>query len=69
MEKKVLEGLTEEQIAKAKQCKSQEELLALAAKEEVDLTDEQLKAVAGGCSDDNDKDKDDKDGGIRRIDR
>ena len=67
MEKKVLEGLTEEQIAKAKKCKSQEELLALAAEEEVDLTDEQLKAVAGGCSDDNDNDKDEKDGGRRKI--
>ena len=57
MSKKVLEGLTEEQIARAKQCKTSEELLALAAEEEIELTDEQLKAVAGGgvCSSDTQK--------------
>ncbi|MDY6430775.1 MAG: hypothetical protein SPL00_03190 [Bacilli bacterium] len=52
MEKELLKGLTEEQIAKVKECKNHEELLALAKEEGVELTDEQLKVVAGGgaCS-------------------
>ena len=67
MKKEILEGLTEEQIAKARECKSQEELLALAAEEEVDLTEEQLKTVAGGgvCSTSGKKDEDHK---HRKID-
>ena len=48
MEKKLLNGLTEEQIQKARACKNQEELLALAKKEGIELTDEQLSAVSGG---------------------
>jgi predicted RNA-binding Zn-ribbon protein involved in translation (DUF1610 family) len=54
MKKDLLKGLTEEQIAKAKGCKNQEELLALAKAEGVELTDEQLSIVSGGglfCSD------------------
>lgn len=40
--------LTEEQKAKAKECKTPEELMALAQQEGVELSDEQLEAVAGG---------------------
>ena len=52
MEKDLLKGLTEEQIAKVKACKNSEELLALAKEEGIELTDEQLEAVSGGsiCS-------------------
>lgn len=51
MKKELLKGLSEEQIARAKACKSQEELLALAKSEGVELTDEQLEIVSGGgCS-------------------
>ncbi len=52
MKKELLKGLTEEQIAKVKACKSHEELLALAKKEGVELSDEQLEVVSGGgvCS-------------------
>ena len=52
MKKELLKGLTEEQIAKVKACKSHEELLALAKKEGIELSDEQLAVVSGGgaCS-------------------
>ena len=52
MKKELLKGLTEEQIARVKACKSHEELLALAKQEGVELTDEQLEAISGGgaCS-------------------
>ena len=50
MKEELLKGLTEEQIAKIKACKSQEEVLKLAKEEGIELTDEQLEAVAGGCS-------------------
>ena len=50
MKEELLKGLTEEQIAKVKACKSQEELLALAKTEGVELTDEQLAVITGGCS-------------------
>ena len=51
MDKKILEGLTEEQIAKVKECDNTNELLALAKKEGLELTSEQLEAVNGGaCS-------------------
>ena len=45
----LLKGLTEEQIAKARECRSSEELLAKAKKEGIALTEEQLAAVNGGC--------------------
>ena len=45
----LLKGLSEKQIAKAKACKNSEELLALAKEEGIELTDEQLEAVSGGC--------------------
>jgi transposase-like protein len=48
MKKELLEGLSEQQIAKIKECKNQEELLALAKQEGIQLTDEQLEAVSGG---------------------
>ena len=49
MKRQLLKGLSEEQIAKVKQCKNNEELLALAKEEGIELTDEQLEAVSGGC--------------------
>ena len=48
MKKDLLNGLTEEQIAKVKKCKTQEELLKLAKDEGVELTSEQIEAVNGG---------------------
>lgn len=48
----LLKGLTEEQIERVRACKSQAEILALANEEGVELTDEQLQAVSGGCSTD-----------------
>ena len=55
MDKKLLEGLTEEQIAKIKDCKSQEEMLKLAKEEGIELSEEQLEAVSGGCNTANEK--------------
>ena len=49
MKQELLEGLTNEQIAKVKACKSSEEMLTLAKDEGVELTDEQFEAVNGGC--------------------
>ena len=46
-----INDLTPEQIEKAKAAKSTDELLALAKEEGVELTDEQLEAVAGGGDD------------------
>ena len=40
--------LTEEQKAKVMACKTVEELIALAEAEGVELSDEQLNAIAGG---------------------
>ena len=48
MKKGLLKGLTEEQIAKAKACKTQDELLKLAKEEGIELTSEQIEAVSGG---------------------
>ncbi|MBQ9042512.1 MAG: Nif11-like leader peptide family natural product precursor [Eggerthellaceae bacterium] len=49
--------LTEEQKAKARACKTPEEMLALAREEGYELPDEDLEAVSGGwcamvCNDD-----------------
>ena len=49
MKKDLLKGLNEEQIAKVKACKNQEELLKLAKEEGIELTSEQLEAVSGGA--------------------
>ena len=48
MREELLNGLTNEQIAKLKECKNQEEILSLAKEQGVELTDEQLEAVSGG---------------------
>ena len=51
MKKELLKGLTKEQIERVKSCKNQNELLAFAKEEGVELNDEQLAAVSGGfCS-------------------
>ena len=54
MNKELLKGLSAEQIAKIKECKNHEELLALAKQEGIELTDEQLQVISGGgaCSSD-----------------
>ncbi len=49
MRDELLKGLTDEQKAKVVACKSVEEILALAKADGVELNDEQLSAVAGGC--------------------
>ena len=54
MKEELLKGLTEEQIAKVKACKSQEEIIAMARHEGVKLTREQLAAVNGGGCDSTD---------------
>lgn len=48
MREELLKGLTEEQIAKVKECKNQEELLKFAKEEDIQLTEEQLTAISGG---------------------
>ena len=52
MKQDLLKGLTDEQIAKAKACKTPDELLKFAKEEGIELTDEQLTAISGGgvCS-------------------
>ena len=47
----LLKGLTEEQIEKVRACKNQDEVLAFAKQEGIELTDEQLEAVNGGFCD------------------
>ena len=49
MKQELLEGLSEEQIAKVKACNSAEEILALAKAEGLELTQEQLEAASGGA--------------------
>ena len=52
MKEELLKGLTEEQIAKLKACKNQEEILAAAKEEGIELSEDQLAAVSGGgCGD------------------
>ena len=63
--KGLLKGLSEEQIAKAKSCKNNSELLELAKKEGVELSQEQLAAISGGACSDSTKEKDN---GRRKID-
>ncbi|MBQ2070137.1 MAG: hypothetical protein II467_04325, partial [Bacilli bacterium] len=48
MREELLKGLSEEQIAKLKQCRSSEEMLKLAKEEGLELSDDQLEAVSGG---------------------
>ena len=40
--------LTPEQMEKARECKSSDELVKLAQSEGIELTDDQLDAIAGG---------------------
>ena len=51
MREELLKGLSEEQKKKVAECKSAEDVLALAKAEGVELNDEQLEAVSGGCGD------------------
>ena len=44
-----LKDLTPEQKEKARACKSADELIALADSEGVELSDEQIEAIAGGA--------------------
>ena len=46
---KVFSNFTEEQMAKAKACKTPTELLELAGSEGINLTDEQMEALSGGA--------------------
>ena len=46
--KGIYDNLTDEQKAKAKACKTMDELTALAGKEGIELPDEVLDAAAGG---------------------
>ena len=48
MKKELLNGLTEDQIAKVKACDNAGDLLQLAKDEGVELNEEQLNAVTGG---------------------
>ena len=50
MREELLKGLSEEQIAKLKDCKSQEEIFKAAKEEGIELTDEQLEAASGGSA-------------------
>ena len=54
--KELFKGLSEEQIARVKACKNQEEILALAKAEGVELSNEQLEAVSGGACSSSDDD-------------
>ena len=47
-----IKALTPEQRARAKQCKSAEELLALAKEDGYELTDDELEGISGGFWDD-----------------
>ena len=57
MRKDLLKGLTDEQIKKVEACKSPDEIIALAKAEGVELSEEQLEAVSGGCGTDKNKNK------------
>ena len=52
MRDELLKGLSEEQKKKVAECKSAEDVLALARAENMELNDEQLEAVSGGCGGD-----------------
>ena len=60
-------GYTDEQIKRAKACRTTDELLELASAEGVQLTEDQLGAISGGaCTSDVDNNKDEN--GKRKID-
>ena len=48
--KEIYDGLSDELKEKAKACKTTDELMELAGKEGIELPDEVLDTVAGGCS-------------------
>ena len=54
MKEELLKGLTEDQIKKVKACKDNKELYQLAKDEGVELNNEQLEAVTGGCDSNSD---------------
>ena len=58
MREELFYGLTDQQIHKVHQCKSSIEILALAKEEGVELTQEQLAAINGGCGGSTDDKKD-----------
>ena len=68
MRKELLNGLTEDQIAKVKACDNIHDLLQLAEDEEVTLTSEQLAAVNGGGCSHSDDEKKTSDNGHRKYD-
>lgn len=49
MKNELLKGLTDEQIAQVKACKNIDEIITLADKEGIELTEEQLKTISGGA--------------------
>ncbi|MBQ9459559.1 MAG: hypothetical protein IJU66_06455 [Oscillospiraceae bacterium] len=52
--KGVRDSLTDEQREKAKDCKTMDELIKLAGKEGIELPDEALDMVSGGCDEGSD---------------
>ena len=68
MKEELLKGLTDEQIAKLKACKSSEEILKIASEEGVELNDEQLAAVSGGGFCDEEEEDEKKKNGPPKID-
>ena len=52
MRYELIEGLTTEQVKKVMDCKDPKEILDLAKAEGIELNDEQLAAVSGGCGED-----------------
>ena len=53
MLKNIYESLTDEQKAKAKACKTMDEMMALAGEWGIELPDEMVDAVAGGDEEEN----------------
>ena len=49
-QKGIYDNLSDELKEKAKQCKTMDELTELAGKEEIELPDEVVDQVAGGCT-------------------
>lgn len=49
MREELLKGLTPEQVEKVQACHNTDEILKVAKNEGVELTEEQLEAVTGGC--------------------
>lgn len=58
MKRELLNGLTEDQIAKVAECDNVSDLIQLAKDEGVELTEEQLEAVSGGACSSSKEEKD-----------